>query len=160
MNPVEPKGTRRRPNGSVLQSARHPMSASDDLTNQPGHDLALGIDPRSRVKQCSPVGGSVISLLLKNQSPRQGHADRLPLGSTALFDRSGVTTLPPAACAPINRFFMMSAPSVDRPTDPLSLRHQSPYVAENCVARTSLAAAPSLCESLTDANKAPSRPCA
>ncbi|MCW2592186.1 MAG: hypothetical protein JWQ86_4613 [Mycobacterium sp.] len=48
MNPFEPKGTRRRPNGSVLELARHPISATDDLTNQPGHDLALGIDHHSR----------------------------------------------------------------------------------------------------------------
>jgi hypothetical protein len=45
------------------------MSATDDLTNQPGHDLALGIDPHSRSKQCSPAGGSVISLPLKNLDP-------------------------------------------------------------------------------------------
>ena len=57
------------------------MSATDDLTNQPGHDLGLGIDQHSRSSQCSPAGGSVISLPLKNQEPRQGHADQFPLGA-------------------------------------------------------------------------------
>jgi len=38
------------------------MSAAGDLTNRPGHDLTLGIDLRSRRYQCSPAGGSVISL--------------------------------------------------------------------------------------------------
>ena len=56
------------------------MSATDDLTNQPGHDLDLGIDYHSRREQCSPVGGSVISVPLENQDPGQGHADRFPLG--------------------------------------------------------------------------------
>ena len=41
--------------------ARHPISATGDLTNQPGHDLTLGIDNHSRFKQCSPAGGSVTS---------------------------------------------------------------------------------------------------
>jgi len=45
------------------------MSATDDLTNRPGHDLALGIGNRSRAKGCSPAGGSVISLPLNNQDP-------------------------------------------------------------------------------------------
>ena len=48
-------------------TARHPMSATDDLTNRPGHDLALEIDNTSGA-QCSPAGGSVISLPLKNQA--------------------------------------------------------------------------------------------
>jgi hypothetical protein len=39
---IEPKNSRRRPNGSVL-SARHPMSATGILTNWSGHDLTLGI---------------------------------------------------------------------------------------------------------------------
>src|SRR3954452_10640454 len=51
MNPVEPKDIWRQPNGSVLKPARHPMSARDDLTNQPGHDLDLGIDDHSRRQQ-------------------------------------------------------------------------------------------------------------
>jgi len=42
--------------------ARHPMSATGDLTNRPGHDLHLEVDQRSRFSQCSPAGGSVISL--------------------------------------------------------------------------------------------------
>jgi hypothetical protein len=45
------------------------MSATDDLTNQPGHDLALGIDNHSWSKQCSPAGGSMISLPLEDQDP-------------------------------------------------------------------------------------------
>ena len=67
----EPKDTRRRPNGSVLESARHPMSAADDLTNQPGHDLDLGIDDRSRARQYSPDGGSAISLPLNDRDSRK-----------------------------------------------------------------------------------------
>jgi hypothetical protein len=74
------------------EPARHPISATDDLTNRPGHDLlrprklrpgdslTLGIDHHSRRQQCSPTGGSVISLPLNSQRPRQGHADRHPLG--------------------------------------------------------------------------------
>jgi hypothetical protein len=45
------------------------MSATDDLTNQPGHDLTLGIDHHSRRQQCSPAGGSVISLPLRTKIP-------------------------------------------------------------------------------------------
>jgi hypothetical protein len=45
------------------------MSATDDLTNQPGHDLTLGIDYHSRRQQCSPTGGSAISLPLENKDP-------------------------------------------------------------------------------------------
>jgi hypothetical protein len=56
------------------------MSATDDLTNRPGRDLTLGVDHHSRQQQCSPTGGSVISLQLNGQNPRQGHADRHPLG--------------------------------------------------------------------------------
>ena len=61
------------------------MSATDDLTNQPGHDLALGIGNRSRSQGCSPASGSVISLPLNNQDPRQGHADPIPLGAPVYF---------------------------------------------------------------------------
>jgi len=38
------------------------MSATGDLTNRPGHDLHLEVDQRPRFSQCSPAGGSVISL--------------------------------------------------------------------------------------------------
>src|SRR6476660_4598355 len=38
------------------------VSATGDLTNRPGHDLHLEVDQRSRFSQCSPAGGSVISL--------------------------------------------------------------------------------------------------
>ncbi|WP_231110177.1 hypothetical protein, partial [Mycobacterium avium] len=62
MKPFEPKDIWRRPNGSVLEPARHPMSAVDDLTNRPGHDLTLEIDHRSRRQECSPASGSVISV--------------------------------------------------------------------------------------------------
>jgi len=51
------------------QPARHPISATDDLTNRPGHDLTLGIDHHSRRQQCSPTGGSVISLPLNTKNP-------------------------------------------------------------------------------------------
>ena len=33
-----------------------------DLTDRPGHDLELGVKPLSRAKQCSPTGGSEISI--------------------------------------------------------------------------------------------------
>ena len=59
--------------------------------NQPGHDLTLGIDDHSRRQQCSPVGGSVISLPLENQDPRQGHADRFPLGGSAITVETAMT---------------------------------------------------------------------
>ena len=55
-----------RPPGGYLMdqcsAARHPISATGDLTNRPGHDLAVGIDTRSRLTKCSPAGGSVISV--------------------------------------------------------------------------------------------------
>jgi len=77
----EPEDTRRRPNGSVLEAARHPSSATGDPTNRPGHDLHLGIDPHSRFSKCSPAGGSVTSLPRQAPKPRQ-RADRFPLGSS------------------------------------------------------------------------------
>ena len=55
----------RAPGGNLMDqcsAARHPTSVTDDLTNRPGHDLALGIDQHARFKQCSPVGGSATSL--------------------------------------------------------------------------------------------------
>ena len=60
------------------------MSATDDLTNQPGH-----CSPRNRQSLQKPrvLTGqrSVISLPLNNQDPRQGHADRIPLGAPVYF---------------------------------------------------------------------------
>src|SRR5258708_11260973 len=41
--PFRARGTRRQPNGSVLQPARHPISATGHLTNRPGHDLDVGV---------------------------------------------------------------------------------------------------------------------
>jgi hypothetical protein len=45
-------------------SNRHdiPAALQGDLTNRPGHDLELGIDTHSRIRQCSPASGSVISI--------------------------------------------------------------------------------------------------
>ena len=82
-NLFEPKDTRRRPNGSVLEPARHPISATGDLTNQPGHDLALGIDHHSRSEKCSPASGSVTSVARPTDQTRQRHADQSPLGVLA-----------------------------------------------------------------------------
>jgi len=42
--------------------ARHPISATGDLTNRLGHDLQLGIDKHPRFSLCSPAGGSVNSV--------------------------------------------------------------------------------------------------
>ncbi|WP_235733235.1 aconitase family protein [Mycolicibacterium neoaurum] len=63
-----------------MLEARHPISAIGDLTNRPGHDLDLGVDDHFRLKQCSPAGGSVISVPLENHDLHQRHADRFPLG--------------------------------------------------------------------------------
>jgi len=62
-------------------SARHPISATGDPANRPGHDLQLGIDPHSRFSECSPASGSVISLPRQGPKSRQRRADRFPLGS-------------------------------------------------------------------------------
>lgn len=42
-----PRAPGRQPNGSVLE-ARHPISATGDPTNRPGHDLGVGINHHSR----------------------------------------------------------------------------------------------------------------
>ena len=81
---LQPIQSRRPPGGNLMDqcsAARHPISATGDLTNRPGHDLHLEIDQRPRFSQCSPAGGSVISLPLSKRNPRQEHADRFPLGS-------------------------------------------------------------------------------
>ncbi len=57
--------SRRTPGGNLMDQcsvARHPISATGDLTNRPGHDLQLGIDHHPRFSLCSPAGGSVTSL--------------------------------------------------------------------------------------------------
>jgi len=74
-----PRITRRQPNGSVLEPARHPISAIGDPSNQSGHDLTLGIDHHSRRTKCSPTSGSVISLPRKGPQPNERRADRVPL---------------------------------------------------------------------------------
>ena len=74
--------------------ARHPISATGDPTNRPGHDRHLGIDPHSRFSKCSPAGGSVISLPRQGPKSRQRRADRFPLGSQ--FRWRIVTPLPAA----------------------------------------------------------------
>ena len=61
--------------------ARHPISATGDPTNRPGHDLQLGLDPHSRFSECSPASGSVISLPRQGPKSRQRRADRFPSGS-------------------------------------------------------------------------------
>src|SRR5712675_2035417 len=81
---VQPIQSQRSPGGNLMDqcsAARHPISATGDLTNRPGHDLHLGIDQRSRFSRCSPTGGSVISLPRGKRNPGQEHADRFPLGS-------------------------------------------------------------------------------
>jgi hypothetical protein len=61
------------------------MSATGGLTNRPGHDLHLEVDQRHRFSQCSPAGGSVISLPANQPLGRQRHADRFPLGSQSAW---------------------------------------------------------------------------
>src|ERR1700687_6429251 len=83
---VQPIQSPRPPGGNLMDQcsvARHPISATGDLTNRPGHDLQLEIDQRPRVSLCSPAGGSVISLPRSKPNPCQEHADRFPLGSHA-----------------------------------------------------------------------------
>ena len=57
---------RSQPDLFGLQKGWCPSERYRRPTNRPGHDLHIGIDPRSRFSKCSPAGGSVISL------PRQG----------------------------------------------------------------------------------------
>src|SRR5712672_3639824 len=81
---VQPIQSRRPPGGNLMDqcsAARHPISATGNLTNRPGHDLHLGIDQHPRFSLCSPAGGSVISLPRSERNPCQEHADRFPLGS-------------------------------------------------------------------------------
>jgi hypothetical protein len=59
--------------------ARHPISATGDLTNRPGHDLSVGINTHPTWAECSLTGGSVISLSPTGPKPRQRRVDRLPL---------------------------------------------------------------------------------
>src|SRR3954465_9409245 len=83
----EPKDTRRQPNGSVLE-ARHPISAMGDLTNRPGHDLGLGVEPLSRSRQCSPASGSESASPEPTTTDRR-LADQFPLGLAASAPRGG-----------------------------------------------------------------------
>jgi transposase len=59
---VEPQDTRRRPNGPVLQAARHLISATGDPPTGRGtlYSQESTLTPGSQ--KCSPAGGSVISL--------------------------------------------------------------------------------------------------
>lgn len=78
--------SRRAPGGDLMDQcsvARHPISATGDLTNQPGHDLTLGIDNHSRFKQCSPAGGSVTSFP-HLAFTGDGITDPHPLGSPVM----------------------------------------------------------------------------
>src|ERR1700694_2891704 len=100
---AQPIQSPRPPGGNLMDQcsvARHPISATGDLTNRPGHDLHLGIDPHSRFSLCSPAGGSVISLPRSKPNPCQEHADRLPLG----FQITCHLTMPsPAAIHVVSR---------------------------------------------------------
>src|ERR1700694_1010561 len=94
---VQPIQSPRPPGGNLMDQcsvARHPISATGDLTNRPGHDLQLEIDQRPRFSLCSPAGGSVISLPRSKPNPCQEHADRFPLGSKTAW-RAAIG--PPAA---------------------------------------------------------------
>jgi hypothetical protein len=80
---VQPLSSPRTPGDNLMDQcslARHPTRATGGLTNQPGHDLELGVDTHSRVRQCSPAGGSAISLPRAQAKTRQRRADRIPLG--------------------------------------------------------------------------------
>ena len=50
-------------------AARHPTGHPLLLTNRRGHGLKLGLEKRTRDKQCSPAGGSDTRILL--------HTDRM-----------------------------------------------------------------------------------
>ena len=62
---VKPIRAQGRPAATQSISAlRHdtPSALTGDLTNRTGHDLQLGIDPYPWFSQCSPTGGSAISV--------------------------------------------------------------------------------------------------
>src|SRR6266403_1446429 len=92
---VQPIQSRRPPGGNLMDqcsAARHPISATGNLANRPGHDLHLGIDQHPRFSLCSPAGGSVISLPRSERNPCQEHADRFPLGSQTRCPKQGPCT--------------------------------------------------------------------
>jgi hypothetical protein len=45
--------------------ARHPTGHPLLLTNRRGHGLKLGLEDRTRDKECSPAGGSDTRILLE-----------------------------------------------------------------------------------------------
>jgi hypothetical protein len=53
----------------VLESARHPISATGDLTTSRGTISRQGIDQHSSVRKCSPTGRSAISLTERTPKP-------------------------------------------------------------------------------------------
>lgn len=57
----EPKDARRQPNGSVLE-ARHPISATGDLTDRPGHDLGVGVNITPGLSSAHRPPAQLISL--------------------------------------------------------------------------------------------------
>ena len=77
--PGEPEDTSRRPNGSVLDLARHPSSAIG-ASHRPGHDLCVRNRETIQASKCSPISGSPISLSTPATKPCQRHADQIPLG--------------------------------------------------------------------------------
>ena len=61
------------------------MSAIDDLTNRPGHDLTLGIDQHS--KACTVLTGQRLGdqALVNQAQTRQRRADQFPLVLERVF---------------------------------------------------------------------------
>jgi len=69
-NLFEPKDTRRRPNGSVLQRARHPI-ATGDLTNRPGHDLASRVGAKFTIRSVGAAASAFVNWSRRRSSCRE-----------------------------------------------------------------------------------------
>ncbi len=55
-----------------MLEARHPTGHPLLLTNRRGHGLKLGLEKRTRDKECSPAGGSDTRILLQTD-PMHAH---------------------------------------------------------------------------------------
>ena len=71
------------PSESLASNKRRLIDLWPSLSDTRPLRLELGIDHQSRIRQCSPTGGSVISLPRARAKTLQRHADRIPLGSIA-----------------------------------------------------------------------------
>src|SRR3954471_7532420 len=82
---VDSLSSPRTPGGGLMDQCSYwhdiPSALQATSPNRPGHDLALGIKHHPSQTQCSPAGGSTISVPRPEVQNRQRHADRLPLVS-------------------------------------------------------------------------------